>query len=401
MDDLLAQQAACPFPAPRDPEHPLDLAPEYRRLRAEQPVCRVTTPAGDHAWLISRYQDVRAVLADERFSAEVANPGFPRYLFPVDPQPGAFVTVDPPEHTRYRRMVMGMFTKKRAEALRPQIQQLVDERIDAMLAGPKPVDLVTAFARPVPLTVICELLGVPYRDRIAFGRWINTLVATSSSQAHRNAAAGALFGYMHKLVAQKEEEPTDDVLGRLAGTQLRAGEISRDEVVVIGMMLLSAGYDTTASSIALSVVALLRHPEEFARLREEPDVVAGAVEELLRHQNVMQCGVGRVAKEDVEVAGTLIRKGEGVIALLASADRDESVYPDPDRLDLTRSGSTPLAFGHGMHSCIAKFLSRMELQVALSTLARRVPTLRLAGAGELKFRERAIVYSVAELPVTW
>lgn len=402
-EEVVAPASACPFPFARDAGKPLDLPPEYARLRADRPVQKVTTPAGDTAWLVSRYADVRALLADtERFSAEVMNPGYPRYLFPVDPQPGAFVTVDPPDHTRYRRMIMSMFTKKKAEEVRPSAQKLVDDRIDAILQMPQPVDLVTHFARPIPLTVVCELLGVPYKDRLAFGRWINTLVETTSSQAHRNAAAGALFGYLTKLVAQKEKESTDDVLGRLVSNQMAAGELKREEAVVIGMMLLSAGYDTTASSIALSILTLLEHPEQLAKLRENPDLVVGAVEELLRHQNVMQCGVGRVAKVDLEIAGQPIRAGEGIIALLSSADRDESVYADPDTLDITRKDSTPLAFGHGIHSCIAKFLSRVELQVALLTLITRIPTLALAKpAEELRFRDGAIVYSLRELPVTW
>ncbi|GFH34436.1 cytochrome P450 [Streptomyces pacificus] len=408
MNDTAAVPGGCPFPplppfpSPRDPRLPLDLPGEYRRLREEEPVRRVETPAGDIAWVVSRYADVRALLADPRFSAEVRNPGYPRYLFPVDPQPGAFVAVDPPEHTRYRRMIMSMFTKKKAESIRPAVQKLVDERIDALLAGPRSADLVTGFARPIPLTVVCELLGVPYKDRLAFGRWIGTLVESTSSQAHRNAAAGALFGYLTKLVTRKEREPADDVLGLLIENQVKTGEIRREEAVVIGMMLLSAGYDTTASSIALGVLALLEHPDQLVKLRENPDLVVGAVEELLRHQNVMQCGVGRVAKEDVEIAGQLIKAGEGVIALLSSADRDESVYADADRLDITRKDSTPLAFGHGVHSCVAKFLSRVELQVAVLTLITRIPTMRLAKpAHELRFRDGAVVYSLRELPVTW
>lgn len=407
-EEVVAPAQACPFPFARDARHPLDLPPEYARLRADRPVQKVTTPAGDTAWLVARYHDVRALLADtDRFSAEVLNPGYPRYLFPVDPQPGAFVTVDPPDHTRYRRMIMSMFTKKKAEEVRPFAQKLVDERIDAILKLPQPVDLITHFARPIPLTVVCELLGVPYKDRLAFGRWINTLVETTSSQAHRNAAAGALFGYLTKLVAQKEKEAaagneTDDVLGRLVANQMAAGELKREEAVVIGMMLLSAGYDTTASSIALSILTLLEHPEQLTKLRENPDLIVGAVEELLRHQNVMQCGVGRVAKVDLEIAGQPIKAGEGIIALLSSADRDESVYADADALDITRKDSTPLAFGHGIHSCIAKFLSRVELQVALQTLITRMPDLRLAKpADELRFRDGAIVYSLRELPVTW
>ncbi|RKN41178.1 cytochrome P450 [Streptomyces hoynatensis] len=389
---------------PRDEGRLLDLPGEYTRLRQEEPVLPVTLPSGEDAWLVSRYEDVRSVLADERFSSRVAAPGYPRgFYFPVAPQPGAFVAVDPPEHTRYRRMIMSQFTKKHAESLRPRIQEIVDERIDELLASPKPVNLVTVFARPVPLMVVCDLLGVPYKDRTAFGRWINTLVEGNPNPAARNASAAALFGYMNQLVAEKERRPTDDVLGRLAAQRIRKGELTRNEAVVMGMMLLSAGYDTTASSISLSTLALLRNPEVGRRLREEPELIAGAVEELLRNQNVMQHGVARVAMEDVELAGQVIREGEGVIALTSSADRDESVYPEPDRVDITRSGTSPLAFGHGRHSCIAKFLARVELQVALLTLVQRIPDLRLAVPHEeLRFRRSsAMVHSVNELPVTW
>jgi cytochrome P450 len=397
-------ESACPFPLTRDRASVLDLPLEYRKFREERGVLRVKVPSGEEAWLVTRYADVRAVLADERFSSSVTAPGYPKgFYFPVVPQPGAFVAADPPDHTRYRRMIMSQFTKKRAEALRPRVQKLVDERIDEMEAGPNPVNLVTAFARPVPLMVVCDLLGVPYKDRTAFGRWINTLVESNPSPAARNASASALFGYMNQLVAEKERQPTDDVLGRLAGDQIRKGELSRSEAVVMGMMLLSAGFDTTASSIALSVLALLQNPAELKRLREHPELIGGAVEELLRNQNVMQHGVARVAKEDVEICGQLIRAGEGVIALTSSADRDDSVYPDADQVDITRSGSSPLAFGHGSHSCIAKFLARVELQIALLTLIQRLPGLRLASRPEeLEFRRpTAMVHSVNELPVAW
>ena len=329
-----SEQDSRPFPPPRDADRATDLPPEYRKLRENEPVVHVTMPSGEGAWLISRYSDVRAVLADERFSSQVTAPGYPRkFFFPVAPQPGAFVAMDAPDHPRYRRMIMSQFTKKRAESLRPKIQKVVDQTVDELLAGPKPVDLVTEFSQPIPLMVVSDLLGVPYRDRTAFGRWIGTLVEANPSHAARNASAAALFNYMTKLVADKERNPTDDVIGLLAAERISSGELNRDEVVVIGMMLLSAGYDTTASSISLSMLALLRNPAEMDRLRENPDLIAGAVEELLRNQNVMQHGVARVAKEDVEIAGHLIRKGEGVIALTSSADRDA-------RCTRTRTGWT-------------------------------------------------------------
>ncbi|TDC91290.1 cytochrome P450 [Saccharopolyspora aridisoli] len=399
MDEALP---ACPFPMPRDDAHRLDLPPEYRRLREEAPVCRVRTSAGDDAWVVSRYEDVRAALRDQRLSSRVAHPGYPKLFFPEPAPPGAFVQSDPPEHTRYRRMVIGQFTRKRAEDVRPYLQELVDARIDAMLAMDPPVDLVTEYAKEVPLSVICKLLGVPYRDRVAFGRWVNKLNEPTANPSVNKGAASSLFQYLRRLVTAKAKHPTDDLLGWLAGEHLAKGEITREEITAMAMMLLSAGYDTSASAISLSVMALLENPDEFARLRDDPDLINSAVEELLRHQNIMQWGVGRVAAEDVEIAGQRIPAGDGVILLLPSADRDDAAHPDADRLDITRETGISMSFGHGMHSCVGKFLTRVEMQVAIGTLVRRVPTLRLAKPPhELSYRDAAITYSVRELPVTW
>lgn len=399
MDEALP---ACPFPMPRDDAHRLDLPPEYRRLREEAPVCRVRTSAGDDAWVISRYEDVRAALRDQRLSSRVAHPGYPKLFFPEPAPPGAFVQSDPPEHTRYRRMVIGQFTRKRAEDMRPYLQELVDARIDAMLAMEPPVDLVAEYAKEVPLSVICKLLGVPYRDRVAFGRWVNKLNEPTANPSVNKGAASSLFQYLRRLVTAKAKHPTDDLLGWLAGEHLAKGEITREEITAMAMMLLSAGYDTSASAISLSVMTLLENPDEFARLRDDPSLINSAVEELLRHQNIMQWGVGRVAAEDVEIAGQRIPAGDGVILLLPSADRDDAAHPDADRLDITRETEISLSFGHGMHSCVGKFLTRVEMQVAIGTLVRRVPTLKLAAPiEELHYRDAAITYSVRELPVTW
>lgn len=394
--------SACPFPMPRDPENRLDLPPEYRRLRQEEPVCRVRTSAGDDAWVISRYEDVRAALSDQRLSSRVAHSGYPKLFFPEPAPPGAFVQSDPPEHSRYRRMVVGQFTRKRAEAMRPYLQELVDARIDAMLAAGPPVDLVASYAKEVPLSVICKLLGVPYRDRVAFGRWVNKLNEPTANPSVNKGAASSLFQYLRRLVTAKSKKPTDDLLGWLADDHLARGEITREEITAMAMMLLSAGYDTSASAISLSVMTLLENPDELARLQEDPSLINSAVEELLRHQNIMQWGVGRVALEDVEIAGQLIPSGSAVILLLPSADRDDAAHPDADRLDITRETGISLSFGHGVHSCVGKFLTRVEMQVAIGTLVRRIPTLQLAvPPSELSYRDAAITYCVRELPVTW
>ncbi|MEV7013829.1 cytochrome P450 [Streptosporangium sp. NPDC051022] len=279
---------------------------------------------------------------------------------------------------------------------------MVDKLVDDLLTGPRPVDLVANFSSLLPAAVICDFLGVPFPDRDRFGGWILTLTQHDATAEQQAGAFGNLFEYMDALVAAKEAEPTDDLLGQLADVQIRQGELTRQEVVVIGLLLLSAGFDTTASSIALGVVSLLDNPSQLDRLRRDPSLVQPAVEELFRHQNTLQFGVGRVAVEDVELGGRLIRAGEGVILLTPSGGRDEKAYPRPDELDVGRQGPDPMTFGHGIHNCVGKFLARVELQVAIGTLVRRIPGLRLAvPAAELSYRDNSLVYSPRELPVTW
>jgi cytochrome P450 len=390
------------FPLARDTGSPLDPPDLYHKLRAETPVTRVNLPTGDQAWLVARHDDVRAAFGDLRFSSDMTHPGYPRFYVPGERQPGAFVAMDPPDHTHYRRAVATWFTSRAAEKLRPQIQKTADDLVDSLLAGPSPVDLVANFSSPLPASVICEFLGVPFPDRDRFGRWILTLIERDAGPQQQAAAFESLFEYMYVLVAAKEAEPTDDLLGRLAGDQIRQGELTQQEVVVIGLMLLAAGFDTTASSIALGVLALLENPSQLDRLRADPSLIESAVEEILRHQNTMQFGIGRVAIEDVELGGQLIRAGEGVVLLTPSAGRDERAYPRPDALDIGREGPDPLTFGHGIHNCVGKFLARVELQVAIGTLVRRIPGLRLATpADKLPYRENSLVYSPRELPVTW
>ncbi|GAB2995989.1 cytochrome P450 [Amycolatopsis acidiphila] len=386
---------------------PFDPPPELGRIRADEPVARVRLWDGSEPWLVTRYEDVRAVLTDPRISADSDRPGYP------PPSPGiaarrrqakAFINQDDPEHAAGRRLLTADFVIKKIERLRPRIQQIVDQLIDDLLAGPKPADLVGAFALPVPSLVICELLGVPYADRAFFHRTSKTLISRDVTPEQAVAATEELLGYLGDLVEKKAADPGDDVLSRLAVEQLRTGKLTRRELAAMGQLLLVAGHETTANMIALGTVALLENPAQLAGIRgtDDPALLANAVEELLRYLTIVHLGRRRVATEDLEIGGQLIRKGEGVIAATDAANRDDTAFPAPDELDLRRKARHHLAFGYGVHQCLGQPLARVELQVVYGTLYRRVPTLALAVPVEqLNFKHDMVVYGVHELPVTW
>ncbi|NMH97077.1 cytochrome P450 [Pseudonocardia acidicola] len=385
---------------------PFDPPAELRRLREERPISRVRLWDGSTPWLVTRYEDVRAVLADRRFSSDSSRPGYPANSPGVQVtrrQTPSFIAMDDPEHARYRKMLIGDFTVRRTEALRPAIERMVDELLDAMAAGPRPADLVEAFALPLPSMVICRLLGVPYSDHDLFQRLSRRLLDTrvTAEEAERNN--GELRDYLRELVAAKQADPGDDLVSRLVG-RIRSGELTRDEVVGMARLLLVAGHETTANMIGLGVLTLLRHPEQAAELREtrDPAVVSAAVEELLRLLTVVHTGRRRVATEDVELAGALIRAGEGVIAAGESANRDPARFADPDRLDIHRGTNHHVAFGFGIHQCLGQPLARLELQIAYPALLRRFPDLRVAAdLDDIAFRDEMVVYGVHALPVTW
>ncbi|WP_337820035.1 cytochrome P450 [Amycolatopsis sp. A1MSW2902] len=373
----MARAAGCPFaPAPG--------------LTARAPVSRVRLWDGSEPWLITRYADVRAVLADPRVSVDVAQPGFPHtnaVSKARDARMKTLMQMDPPEHTVQRRMLASEFTVRKMAALRPRIQELVDDLLDGMLAGPNPADLVEAFAVPLPSLVICELLGVPYADRDFFQGVAHTLVMDDPDPARAVAASEELNAYLEDLVGTKSAGP--GLLGKLAPA------MAPREIAVLGQLLLVAGHDTTAAMIALGTAVLLAHPEQFHDS-------ADPVEELLRYLSITHTEARRVALADLEIGGQVIRAGEGIIAVKSTANRDPLAFPDPDRFDLHRSARHHVAFGYGRHLCLGAPLARVELQVAYSTLRRRVPTLALAvPLDRLEFKENAIFYSVRELPVTW
>jgi cytochrome P450 len=397
----MARAAGCPFDPP----------PELKALQEEGPLSRVRLADGSTPWLVTRYAEQRALLGDPRVSSDVTRPGYPIPVAPPEPggepparRPGlSFILMDDPEHARQRRMVTAPFAIKRAAALRGAVQSIVDDQLDAMLAGPNPTDLVEAFALPVPSLVICRLLGVPYADHGFFQDNSRTIIRRTATPEERSAASGRLVAYLSDLVERKLTEPGDDLLSELAG-RVRDGELTPQGAAQMGTLLLIAGHETTANMIALGTLALLRHPDQLAALRDtdDPAVVAAAVEELLRYLHITHNGRRRVALADIEVAGQVIRAGEGIIMANDIGNRDPAAFDDPDRLDLGRDARHHVAFGFGVHQCLGQPLARLELQVVYGTLYRRVPTLRLATElDRIPFKHDGSVYGVYELPVAW
>jgi cytochrome P450 len=391
------------FPMTRAARCPFDPPPKLRDLQEEGPLAEVGIDGDRTAWLVTRYADQRAVLGDARVSADPATPGYPNAAAAGGGSKISFILMDDPEHARLRRMVTASFTTKRVAAMRPAIQKIVDDLIDDMLAGPKPVDLVEAFALPVPSLVICELLGVPYSDHDFFQDNSNVIIRRGSTAEERGAATGALFGYLDGLMGEKLAHPGDDLLSGLA-ERVEAGELTRQDAAQMGILLLIAGHETTANMIALGTLALLQHPDQLALLRDsdDPKLVASAVEELLRYLHINHNGRRRVALEDIEVAGQLVRAGEGLIMANDIGNRDPDAFPDPDRLDIARDARHHVAFGFGVHQCLGQPLARIELQVVYSTLYKRIPTLKPAtDLEQIPFKHDGAVYGVYELPVTW
>lgn len=393
------------FPIPR--EDPLAPPPLYATLRERDPISKVRLEDGNEVWLITRYTHAKEVLGNRRFSSDATKPGFP---IPArfrrrGGQSTAFnrtvIRMDPPEHARYRRMLNPEFVIKRVEAMRPEIQRIADGLLDEMVASGRPADLVASFALPLPSLVICELLGVPAADRDYFEGISRQLVTTPADpdSERRFEAFDKLAGYMEKLVAAKRAEPADDMLSRLIQVKDEGG-LTQEELVDTGRLLLLAGHVTTANMIGLGVLMLLRHPDQLAALRDDPSLAPKAVEEVLRHQTLIQGGLRRVATEDVVIGGQQIKEGEGVVILLESANRDVEV--GDDAFDVHRGVRHHMSFGFGFHQCLGQLLARVELQVALTTIASRFPGLAVAvPEPEIDFRRDGFLHGVHRLPVTW
>ncbi len=396
--------AAVTLPTHRS--RPCDPPEEYGLLRDREPIARLAFPDGKLGWLLTRHEDVRALLADERFSSDrmrASSPVRRSVPRPSDPasRAGMLLDMDPPEHTRYRHMLTRYFTVRRMRALAPRIEEIVADHLDAMERGGPPVDLVQAFSLPIPSLVICELLGVPYEDRGEFQRWTATLLGLDTTDDEALAAHYALCRYMSGLVAAKRAHPDEALLSHLIAADAPVS-LTDEELNGIGRLLLVAGHETTANMLALGTYTLLRHPDQLRVLRDHPEHIGRAIEELLRYLTIVQFGTIRVAREDVDIAGRRIRAGETVVAALAAANRDPGHFPRADEFDVTREPSQHVAFGHGIHQCLGQQLARVEMEIAFPALFRRFPGLRLAVPPErIRMRDDRFIYGVHALPLTW
>ncbi|AQZ60511.1 putative cytochrome P450 hydroxylase [[Actinomadura] parvosata subsp. kistnae] len=393
------------FPLPRT--CPFAPPPEYERMREEAPLVRASLPGGD-VWLVTRHAEAQRVLAGTGISTNPATPGHPTAAFRTEaPSPeeeqalehfrtGHFIDLDPPDHTRFRRLLIPEFTVRRIKELRPDIQKLVDGLIDDMVAQGSEAELVEAFGLALPSLVICRLLGVPYADHEFFQARTREMLSTDDDS---HAAAFAIRDYLDGLVTAAEQAPKDDLLGRL----ITGGRLTHDELVGVMFLLLVAGHETTANMIPLAVLTLLRHPDQLAALRADPAGWPMAVEELLRFHSIVDwAAFDRVAVEDQEIGGQLVRKGEGIFVLGASANRDERVFERPDAFDIERGARHHVAFGYGVHQCLGQNLARAELEIALRTLFERLPGLRVTVAdADLTAKYDGAIFGLTSMPVAW
>lgn len=370
-----------------------DPTPQLGEIRDGAGVITVVNAFGMTVYLITRHDDVKAALSDhERFSN--ARPEL------AEARTGNLLALDPPDHTRLRRMLTGEFTMRRMKRLEPRIVEIVDGQLDAMAAAGSPADLVAGFALPIPSLVICELLGVPYSDRDDFQRRSARQLDLSIPMAERVELQEQSRDYMQTLVTGARSDPRDDMLGMLV--REHGAELTDTELVGIAGLLLLAGHETTSNMLGLGTLALLRHPDQLAAVRDDPDAVAPAVEELLRWLSIVHSAIPRITTTAVEVAGVTIPAGELVLVSLASANRDPALVDHPETLDITRGALGHLAFGHGVHHCLGAPLARMEMRIAFPALLRRFPRLALAEPfDQVDFRSFHFIYGLRSLEVSW
>jgi cytochrome P450 len=402
---MSAQSEAPRFPFSPSPV-PYGPGPEMRELMTKCPVNQVRLPDDSTAWLVTGFAETREVMIDQRYSRALAFAP-DRQVYGVEATlADAIIAMDPPEHTRLRKLVAGAFTEKRIQALRPRVTRIVDDLIDVMLAGPRPADLSQSFSLMVPASVICLLLGVPIADVDRFHEWSNAIFGDwSRPQDKIEEAYAAMSRYVSELIAQKRKVPEDDLISLLIDARDAADKLTEDQLVQFCIGLLAAGHETTANSINMSFVALCQHPDELARLRADPGLIPTAVEEFLRYVIISGSGfvpLARITREEVRLGGITIPAGETVLPSFNVANRDPAAFDDPDRLDVGRAPKIHLGFGAGAHHCLGAQLARMELQEAFRGLLTRLPGLRMTvPMPELEFRAGQVIASMRTLPVTW
>ncbi|GHH51056.1 cytochrome P450 [Streptomyces candidus] len=386
---------SCPFSAP----------PEYQEMVKED-VSQVTLDgSGLRIWTVTGYQTARSLLTDPRLSASRKHANFPFYFIapPEYRTETSFIGYDGEAHAKTRRKAALTFTTRQVKRLRPRIEQIVDEHIDRMLARGGPLDLHHEFSLPVPMTVICELLGIPQDQHDFFIKHGTALLGGHSSTEERQAAIVEVNAYISELIALKKREPGDDLLSRAMADYEASGEDYTDrDLFNMVRLLMNGGHETTASQISLGTACLLENPDQLELLKNDPSLVRPAVEELVRIATIGDTAIPRVALEDIEVAGRTIRKGDGILFLGLAANRDPEVFPEPEKLLIERGSRKHLGFGHGVHHCIGADLARLELEIVWSKLFARIPTLRLAKPFlEIPRKEGAVIYGLWELPVAW
>ncbi|MFE3657391.1 cytochrome P450 [Streptomyces sp. NPDC059165] len=391
-----------------DPAFLTDPFPLYRRLREEGPVCRAVIAGGLEAWLVTRYEDGLEALSDPRLSSDVRDASDPRLMqsLPATERESMLSNMlrsDPPDHTRLRRLVSKAFTARRVAELRPRVQEVTDRLLDAVSPAGR-ADLVADFALPLPVTVISELLGVPTTERNDFQRWTDDMILRRAQQPDPevvDAAWRQMRTYLTRLLADKRARPGDDLLSALVTARDEEQRLNEDELIAMAFLLLVAGYITTVNLIGGGMAALLAHPDQLALLRGDPELLPGAIEEFLRYDGPVSPGIARFAREEVTIAGVTIPRGDTVLIASAIADRDPDRFHDPDRLDITRRDNAHLAFGHGIHYCLGAPLARLEGQIAIGSVLRRLPDIALAvPPGELTWRPGGL-RGPTRLPVTF
>ena len=388
---------------------PFDPAADYERLRTEDPISPVTfdlSPREKDGWLITRHEDIRQIMTDSRFShrsellALVHSPPFPVENYDPEPSaPGNFVRMDAPEHTRYRRLLTGFFTVRKIQQYEPTLERIIDGVLDEMAEMEQPVDLVKAFAEKIPARSTCSIMGVSESDLMALAEHFSVIMRidyTLEEFIHHNTA---LNETLQRMMSERfASEPGDDLFGRLIAT----GELTEEEMFNIAWIAIGGALDTTPNMFALGTFALLEHPEQLAKVRANPDLMEGTVEELLRYLTISHFGASRVALEDVEIGGRTIKAGQTVVLSLPSANRDAEYFDNADEFDIDRPARRHLAFGFGIHQCLGQHLARASLRIGFQKLFDRFPDLRLAvPADQVPLRETAMHYGVYELPVTW
>ncbi|OEU85311.1 cytochrome [Streptomyces abyssalis] len=386
------------------PDFVRDPYPVYAALRAEAPVHHVRVPDGRELWLVVGHEMCRRAFTDPRLSRDWQNHGgIGQILNPDLPAVGHMLTTDPPDHTRLRRLVAGSFTPRRIAALGPRVQQITDELLDAMLENhERRADLIASFAFPLPMTVICELLGVPELDRHTFRGWSNAVVAPTSAEEEARAYE-EMPAYLARLIGTKRESPGDDLLSAMIQEVDDGGDrLTGDELIGMCVLLLIAGHETTVNLIGNGMRALFAHPDQLARLRADFGLLEGAVEEMLRYDGPVETCTQRLALEDVDLDGVTVPAGSTVLIAMADADRDQERFEDPHRFDIGRDARGHIAFGHGLHYCLGAPLARLEGRIAIRTLLERCPDIAAdADESSLRWLTGMLMRGVKELPVRW